>query len=40
MNSWRVVVRLYCAPENYEKVAKAVTDCVAGRPKAKGKRRL
>ena len=25
MNSWRVVVRLYCTPENYERVADAVT---------------
>jgi hypothetical protein len=39
MNSWRVVVRLYCTPENYEVVASTATARMEGRPKAKAKGR-
>lgn len=35
MNSWRVVVRLYCTFENYEKVAGAVSARAMGSLKAK-----
>lgn len=35
MNSWRVVVRLYGTPENYEKVAKAVSAMAERSLKAK-----
>jgi hypothetical protein len=35
MNRWRVVVRLYCTPENYGEVAGAVAARVEGRREAK-----